>query len=185
MRRFLASTFVLTLFAMAFAGPPIDHELYCVTEVEPETVQQLIGVLSITEGGVRVALVDGAESFGCYVEGGFVKLILEDEPELTVEIEWRNGQPFVTVMDGEDPLDVGVVTVVVPQVAVDGMLNAQRLRAAAMERRQEAQAKREAAREGRVGDIGEGEDDEGDDADLTPGGPPADVPRGAGPGGRP
>ena len=175
MRKFLASTFVLTLFAMAFAGPPIDHELYCVTEVESETVQQLIGVLSITEGGVRVALVDGAESFGCYAEGGFVKLILEDEPELTVEIEWIDGQPFVTVMDGENPLDANLVTVVVPHVAIDGMLNAQRLRAAAMDRRQEAQAKREAAREGEYGESD----------DREPSGPPEGVPPVEAPGGRP
>ena len=177
MRKFLASTFFLTLFAVAFAGPPIDYELYCVTEVEPETVQQLIGVLSITEGGVHVALVEGAESFGCYAEGGEVgvgKLIVEGEPELTVEIEWIDGQPVVTVMDGEESL-VDLVTVVVPQVAIDGMLNAQRLRAAAMDRRQEAQAKREAAREGEYGESG----------DREPSGPPEGVPPVEAPGRRP
>ena len=169
MRKFLASTFVLTLFAMAFAGPPIDYQLTCGEGDEAI----LIGVLSLTEGKVHVALVAGAECADSTFE-------LKPDNALTVAIDWTQSPPTISVtIYGGDAAPEDVALVIVPQVAIDGMANAQRLRAAAMEMRQEAYAKREAAREGRVEDVGEGEEDD------APAGPPADVPRGDGTGGPP
>jgi len=170
MRKFLASTFVLALFAVAFAGPPIDYELLCETGVAPDAVQQLIGVLSLTEGGVHVALVaevvcDGADVIVSGPVGA---------PEIGVIVDWDTDPPTVTVtIDEADADEVNLV--VVPQVAVEGMLNAHRLRAAAMEMRAEAEARRDAARAG--------EHDESDDRESS--GPPAGVPPVAPPGGRP
>jgi len=196
MRRILAGVFVLTLLAVALAAPPIDYELTCGEGGE------LIGVLSLTEGKVHVALVaeavcDGVDVFVSGPDGA---------PEIGVIVDWDTDPPTVTVTVDEAEAD-DVDLVVVPPVAVDGMLNAQRLRAAAMERRaeamerhaeamekrEEAYARREAAREGRAWDGEDGE--EGDDPpagppeDLPPGdrpgGPPAVLPPVEGPGGRP
>jgi len=174
MRKFLASTFVLALFAVAFAGPPIDYELFCETEVDPVPVQQLIGVLSLTEGGVHVALVEGASC----AEGDIV-VIGPDSASVVVEVEAWDAEPLVvtvTIFDGDVAVEADVVNlVVVPQVAVDGMLDAHRLRAAAMLLRDEAAARRDAARAG--------EYDAFDDREAS--GPPAGVPPVAPPGGRP
>jgi len=194
MRKILAGTFVLTLLAVAFAGPPIDYALTCGEGGE------LIGVLSLTEGKVHVALV---EDFVCDGVDVFV-VGPEGAPAVAVEVDWDT-EPPITVTIGDEP--VGAVDlVVVPQVAIDGMENAQRLRAAAMEMRAQAEARREAAREGHAGDGEHGESGErgpagppegmppvevpADPSDGEPpadaaDGPPADVPPGGGPGGRP
>jgi len=170
MRKFLASTFVLALFAVAFAGPPIDYELFCGEDGE------LIGVLSLTEGKVHVALVaevvcDGVDVFVSGPDGAL---------EIALVVDWDADPPAVTVTINEVDADADDVDlVVVPQVAIDGMLNAQRLRAAAMEMRREA-AERGALDRDRVS-----WDDEGAPGDGEPGGPPADVPPGNGPGGPP
>ncbi len=177
MRKILATMFVLALVAAAFAGPPIDYELNCETPGDPDPVQQLVGVLSVTEGGLHVALIEGAESFGCVLDEGSVTLILEGEPTLTVAITWVDGQPVVEVKQGDEPLRIDLV--VVPQVAIDGMLTAQRLRAAAMEMR------REAAERGETDRDRTSWDDEGAPGSGEPGDPPVDVPPGDGPGGPP
>ncbi|MFO8150240.1 MAG: hypothetical protein R6T93_08085 [Trueperaceae bacterium] len=172
MRKLLASTFVLALLAVAIAAPPIDYELTC--------GEDLIGVLSLTEGKVHVALVEGAGDVECDAVDGVVVFIFEEDPELTVMIEWGDGQPVVTVENGAGLLDVDLI--VVPQVAIDGMLDAQRLRAAAMEMRREAAERGETDRDRDRSSW----DDEGAPGDGEPGGPPADVPPGDGePGGPP
>jgi hypothetical protein len=173
MRKFLASTFVLALFAVAFAGPPIDYELFCETEVDPVPVQQLIGVLSLTEGGVHVALVEGASC----AEGIVVVPGPDSAPVVLVEVEDWDAEPLVvmvTIGEVDDAVEADVV-VVVPQVAVTGMLNAHSLRAAAMLLRDEAAARRDAARAG--------EHDASDDREAS--GPPEGVPPVAPPVGRP
>ncbi len=160
MRRILAST--LALFAVAFAGPPIDYELTC---GEGGT---LVGVLSLTQGKVHVAFVAGSV---CDVD--VVVTGPDAMPAIEVVVRWGTDPLGVTVtIDGADAAidDVDVVTVMVPAVAVDGMLDAQRLRAAALERRAEAQAQRDATREGR----GRGDDD-GEDGDVR-WGPPSGLP---------
>lgn len=168
MRKILAITFVLALFAVAFAGPPIDYELTC------GEAGDLVGVLSLTEGKVRVALVEGfvCDGVDVFVVGP------EGAPAITVTATWAMDPPAITVT--VDAVYAEVVTlVVVPPVAVDGMLNAQRLRAAAMEMRQQGAERGELDRD-RVS-----WDDEGAPGDGEPGGPPADVPPGDGAGGPP
>ncbi len=171
MRKLLASTFVLALLAVAIAAPPIDYDLTC--------GEELIGVLSLTEGKVHVALVEGAS---CETEDGVVVVVPEGAPEISVDVVWATEPPTVTATVGEDDAEV-VDLVVVPQVAIDGMVDAQRLRAAAMEMRREAAERGEADRD-RIA-----WDDEGAPGDGEPGGPPADAPCddaiGDGPGGPP
>lgn len=181
MRKILISTFALALVAVAFAGPPIDYELTCGEGGE------LIGVLSLTEGKVRVALVAGfiCDGVDVFVSGP------DDAPEIAVTFDWDTDPLGVTVTIGAEATttdDVDVV--VVPPVAVDGMLNAQRLRAAAMEqraeaiaKREEAHAKRDAAREGDTRGDQTGED--GDHGDQPTLGPPESLTPGERAGGSP
>jgi hypothetical protein len=168
MRRILAGTFVLTLLAVALAAPPIDYELTC------GEAGELIGVLSLTEGQVHVALIEGAS---CDAEEG---IFVVGATEIGVEVKWGAEPLEVEVTLGEGDAEV-VDLVVVPCVAIDGMLDAQRLRAAAMEMRQEAAERGETDRDrDRIS-----WDDEGAPCDGEPGGPPADVPPGDGPAGPP
>ncbi|MFU8889554.1 MAG: hypothetical protein ACNA8N_13245, partial [Trueperaceae bacterium] len=135
MRRILAGTFALALLAVAFAAPPIDYELTCGED------GGLIGVLSLTEGKVRVALVEGAFcDEAVFVAGP------EGAPAIAVGIDW-DAEPL-EVEATVDEADAEVVDlVVVPEVAIDGMLDAQRLRAAAMEMRRQAAERGEAERD--------------------------------------
>jgi hypothetical protein len=169
MRRILAGTFVLALLAVAIAGPPIDYEIYCGEGGE------LIGVLSLTEGKVHAALVEGAECLGEVVVKG-----PDDAPEISVAVNWEPEPPTATAAVDEGEPEV-VDLIVVPEVAIDGMLNAQRLRTAAMEMRREAAERGETDRDRDRSSW----DDEGAPGDGEPGGPPADVPPGDGPGGPP
>jgi hypothetical protein len=169
MRKLLASTFVLGLFAMAFAAPPIDYELTCGDD--------LIGVLSLTEGKVHVALVEDA-----FCDVDLVVKGPDDAPTVSIEIEdWEAESLEVDVTIGvdEDAVEADVVDlVVVPAVAIDGMLDAQRLRAAAMEMRREAGERGETERDRDRSSW----DDDGAPGEGEPGGPPADVPPGDGTG---
>ena len=171
MRNILAAMLVLVLFAAAFAGPPVDYELNC-GEGDGAI---LIGVLSLTEGKVHVALL---EDFVC--EGVDVVVVGPDlEPEVVVLVD-LDAEPPVTVTIDAAPVPVeDVDLVVVPQVAIDGMLTAQRLRTAAMEMRREAAERGETDRD-RIA-----WDDDGAPGDGEPGDPPVDVPPGDGPGGPP
>lgn len=167
MRKLLASTFVLALFAMAFAGPPIDYELTCGAGGE------LVGVLSLTEGKVHVALVEGASC-----DDVLSVVAPEGAPAISVEVDWEAEPPTATATVDDVAAEV-VDLVVVPEVAIDGMLDAQRLRAAAMEMR------RVAAERGETDRDRSSWDDEGAPGDGEPVGPPADVPPGDGAGGPP
>ena len=189
MRRILASTFVLALLTVALAAPPIDYELTC-GEGGP-----LVGVLSLTEGEVHVALVEGVV---CQEDVDVFAVVPEGAPTVEVTVDWTAEpiEPVVEVEGEERSIDL----VVVPQVAVDGMLTAQRLRAAAMEMRREAAERGETDRDrdraswdddGAPGDgePGDPPDDapHGDGTGEGPSGPPEDVPpgEGQGPGSRP
>jgi hypothetical protein len=135
MRKILAGTFVLALLAVALAGPPIDYELTCGEDGE------LIGVLSLTEGKVHVALVEDAKCDVTLVVKG-----PDDAPAISVAVNWDAEPP--TAMAAVDEVDVEVVDlIVVPEVAIDGMLTAQRLRTAAMEMRREAAERGETDRD--------------------------------------
>ncbi|MFO8150691.1 MAG: hypothetical protein R6T93_10360 [Trueperaceae bacterium] len=174
MRKLLASTFVLALLAVAIAAPPIDYDLTCGDE--------LIGVLSLTEGKVHVALVEGASC-----AGGAILVEGPEVPAVSVEVDDWDAEPLVihvTIGVDDDAVEADDVDLVmVPEVAIDGMLDAQRLRAAAMEMRREAAERGETDRD-RIA-----WDDEGAPGDGEPGGPPADAPCddaiGDGPGGPP
>ena len=194
MQRILTSLFALSLFGLALAAPPADYELTCVPgDVEADVV--LLGVLSVTEDGVKVALVDGVVCTEPDV------IVVSPDGAVDVEIVWGDEDPVVTVylIDGEtESLYEGELVVdVVPLVAVEGMQGAHHNRAAAMERREAAQEERtvglERAREvageraqGRP--FQDGGDDDIDDVDDDldqevegageAGGPPAGVPRG-------
>jgi hypothetical protein len=165
MRRILASTFVLGLLAVALAAPPIDYELNC--------GEELIGVLSLTEGKVHVALVEGASC-----DGVLSVEIPDGAPAIAVEVDWSTEPPTATATVDDVAAEV-VDLIVVPDVAIDGMLTAQRLRAAAMEMR------REAAERGETDRDRTSWDDEGAPGEGEPAGPPDDAPRGDGPGGPP
>lgn len=170
MRKLLASTFVLALLAAAIAAPPIDYELTC--------GEDLIGVLSLTEGKVHVALVEGAS---CEAEEGVTVWAPEGAPAISVEVDWEAEPPTATASVDDVAAEV-VDLVVVPEVAIDGMLDAQRLRVAAMEMRREAAERGETDRDRDRSSWG----DDGAPGDGEPGGPPADVPPGDGePGGPP
>lgn len=189
MQRILTSLFTLSLLALglALAAPPVDYELTCVPDdVEADVV--LLGVLSVTEDGVKVALVDGVT---CEAPDA---IVVSPEGAVTVAIDWTGEDgPVVTVSvfddeSGEyvefvDGVDGEQVVDVVPLVAVEGMQGAHRNRAAAMERREAGQEERtvglERARErageraqGRPfqddpnGDLDEDVDEDLDDEDL-------------------
>lgn len=146
MQRILTSLFTLSLLGLALAAPPVDYELTCVpADVEADVF--LLGVVSVTEDGVKVALVDGVTCEAPDV------IVVSPDGAVIVDVDWSGDEgPVVTVSvfdeatggyaefidgaDGEQVLDV------VPLVAVEGMQGAHRNRAAAMERRESAEEER-------------------------------------------
>ena len=113
-------SFMLT--SMATAQPPIDHVLLCGDEV--------IGVLSIVDGEVHAALVEGAtceagELFAVAGEVEYAVTLTIDDDGVLIEVS-------IELEADADPMTAEAA--VVPQEALDGMLKARENRAAAFER---------------------------------------------------
>ena len=172
MKRTLFTLMFLATFGMALAGPPVDVQLVC---GEGEDAP-LVGVASLVEDQLHVALIDGALEAcvdGVYGVTGGATLF-------TVNYTLLDGiVDDVQVVFDEESTDVPSITFAeVPEVAVEGKLGAQQNREAASERATQA---RERATEHR-GDppVDEpAEDDSGEDdgeAAEDGDGPPADLP---------
>ncbi len=170
MKRTWISAAFLVLAGMALAQPPVDYELYCGEGDEAP----LIGVASVTADHVHVALLAGATCDDIVVapEAGFTVAIAAD----------ALGDATVTVAFDDPEVDAEVTVNQVPQVALDGMLGAHKLRAAAMERAAWGQARSEERSAGRPLDVDDAENEpEGEDAGPpAEAGRPADLPAGAG-----
>lgn len=176
MKRSLIGTLLLTVFGMAFAGPPVDYQLTCDVEVTPV----LVGVASLVEDQLHVALIAGALE-ACpvvddlYVVSGFLAGAETASFQLTFDMDGlMAGVAFVD--DPEYAPDVNVE--VVPEEAVAGKLGAQQNRAEAFARAQEAHERAQERAGGPGGDDDEGPEGEGEDEGE------GDVP-GAGAPGRP
>ncbi len=174
MKRTLFTLMFLATFGMALAGPPVDVQLVCGTDEDAA----LVGVASLVEDQLHVALIDGALeacTAGVYgvVDGATVftvSYLLVDGVVDDVQVVFEEDSTY------EPALTYGEV----PEVAVEGKLGAQQNRAMARERATQA---RERAAEHAGGpnmdapdDGGDGEEEEveadGEDHD----GPPADLP---------
>ena len=113
-------SFMLT--SMATAQPPIDHVLLCGDEV--------IGVLSIVDGEVHAALVEGAtceagELFAVAGDVEYAVTLTIDDDGVLIEVS-------IELEADADPMPAEAV--VVPPEALDGMLKARENRTAAFER---------------------------------------------------
>lgn len=168
MQRILVGIFTLALLGAAMAGPPVDYELFC-DEVDDASV---IGVLSITEGKVHVALLADVACDTVIVAAP------DGAPDVAVTLTADDEGLVVGVWIDTEPYAGELSVQVVPQVALDGMLTAQRLRHAAMTA---AQANQERARE-RVEERREGTPPEDAPAYGAPGrGAPDEAPGPRGP----
>lgn len=156
MKRCLISTMLLAVFGLALAGPPVDVPLVC-GEAEDAPI---VGVASLVEDQLHMALT--AEALEACTEG--VYGVVDGEPAFIVTYTLDNGVlANVQVAFTTDPAATPSVSyAIVPEVAVEGMLGAQRNRAAAFERSTQA---REQAREQ--------DRDPADDATATAPGAPA------------
>lgn len=172
MKRTLITLMLLTLFGMALAGPPVDVRLVC---GEGEDAP-LVGVASLVEDQLHVALIDGALEActdGVYgvADGATVfamSYTLVDGVLTDVDVAYEDAAYAPTLTYAE-----------LPEVAVEGKLGAQQNREAAFERAAEARARAEERRGGPPadGDDEPSEDeDEGEEAEEEAGGPPADLP---------
>ena len=174
MKRTLLTLMFLATFGMALAGPPVDYQLVCGTGEDAP----LVGVASLVEDKLNVALIDGA--LEACIDG--VYGVANGTTAFTVSTTLEDGVlTDVQVVFDEDPEYVPAMTYTeVPQVAVDGKLGAQQNREAARERATEARARAEERARGKhldvPGDGGDGEEEEaeadGEDGD----GPPAELP---------
>lgn len=170
MKRTLIITTFLVLFGMALAGPPADVQLLC---GEGEDAF-LVGVASLVEDQLRVALIDGAlEACTDGVYG-----VADGATVFTVSTTVVEGViTDVQVAFDADPEYAPTLTYVeLPEVAVQGKLGAQQNRDAAFHRAAEARARASEHAGGPPADVpgtDEGEDEEETDAEH--GGPPADL----------
>lgn len=172
MKRTLFTLMFLATFGMAFAGPPVDVQLVCGTGEDPA----LVGVASLVEDQLHVALIDGALE-EC-TEG--VYGIADGATVFTVSYTLEDGVVTdVQVVFDADPAYAPTLSYAeVPQVAVEGKLGAQQNREAAFERATQA---RERAPEHAGGPsvdapADDGEEDEAEADGEERGGPPADLP---------
>ncbi len=170
MKRTLMTTLFLTLFGMALAGPPVDVRLVC---GEGEDAP-LVGVASLVEDQLHVALIDGAleactEGVYGVTDGATVFTLsytLVDGAIADVDVAYEDAAYEPTLTYAE-----------VPEVAVEGKLGAQQNREAAFERAADARARAEERRGGPPADgDDEPSEDEAEEADEEAGGPPADLP---------
>ncbi len=174
MKRVLLTLMCLTTFGMAVAGPPVDVQLVC---GEGEDAP-LVGVASLVEDQLHVALIEGA--LDACADG--VYGVADDATVFTVSFVVVDGVlDDVQVVFVADPEFVPALTYAeVPEVAALGKLGAQQNRAMAHERATQA---RERAAEHAGGPIMNAPDDgadgeeeeveaEGEEGD----GPPADLP---------
>lgn len=175
MKRTLITATFLALFSMAFAGPPVDVQLTC---GEGEDAP-LVGVASLVEDQVHVALIDGA--LAACVDGVFAVADGATLFTVTYTVDPDSGAITDVQVAFDDPDDLPELTYQeVPEVAVEGKLGAQQNRAAARERAAEARAHADERGDGPPaharggGDDEEEEEEDEDVEDEASDGPPAD-----------
>jgi hypothetical protein len=180
MRTFL-STVLLAAVGVAAAAMPVDYQLVC---GEGEDAY-LVGVASLVEDQLHVALIDGA--LETCVDG--VTGVTADGLSFSVEYTVEDGVvvdlQVVFEDEGDGAYAPNLTYEELPEVAVEGMLGAQQNRAEAQERAAEARENAEdnaeknaAENAGPPSDVpgGGDEEGEGEEEGEEPGGPPADLP---------
>ncbi len=160
MKRFLIGLLFLAAFGMALAQPPVDYQLSC--EIEGELT--VIGVVSIVEDNVRVAVLEGVMCDAVLVtpEGAPFEATLELEEGVLVVTLTFDDDYF------DDPESIEWTLDEVPQEALDGMLRAQKNRAMAMELRDAAQERAQERGAGMRPDLPEDDELEVDADDGPP-----------------
>ena len=187
MKRTLFTLMFLATFGMALAGPPVDYQLVCGTGEDAP----LVGVASLVEDQLHVALIDGA--LEACIDGAYG--VADGATVFTVSTTLEDGVVTdVQVAFDADPEYVPALTYIeVPQVAVEGKLGAQQNREAARERATEARARADERLGGPPMEVPRGGDDseeevveadEAADGGKKGNGPPADLPAPANPGRR-
>jgi hypothetical protein len=159
MKRILLGTLLLAAFGLALAGPPVDYQLYCV--VEDVAGDEPIGVASLVDDQLHVALIDGALA---ECEGTVVGMA-EGEPVFTVTVftfdESGELTDFQVAFTEDETLQPSTNAEELPAVAIEGMLGAQQNRADAFRMAEEARARGEEHAGGPPIDVpGEGDDEE-------------------------
>lgn len=160
MKRILLGILFLAAFGMALAGPPVDYQLYC--EVEGELGEGPIGVASLVEEQLHVALVDGALE-ACDVVDGFVTVAgypqgvdpTDPDTEASFFLTFDEAYAFVPDVDPQFETTIDEV----PQVAIEGKLGAMQNRAEAFQRAEEARARAKERAGGPPFDVPVGDDD--------------------------
>lgn len=183
MKRTLFTLMFLATFGMALAGPPVDVQIVCGTGEDAS----LVGVASLVEDQLHVALIDGAleacdENLGVYG-------IADDATVFTVSYTLEDGvvTDVQVAFDADPAYEPTLTYAEVPEVAVLGKLGAQQNRAMARERATQAHEQATQARERAaehaggpnmdVPDDGADGEEEEVEADGEEGdGPPADLP---------
>ena len=161
MKRLLLGILFLAAFGMALAGPPVDYQLYCEGDaITGEPIGEPIGVLSVTEDAMHVALEEGAECANAVL---FV-VVPEGESVVTVAVlDWTTDPPTVTetieTTEGEPETIDDIDLVEVPAVAIEGKLGAMQNRAEAFQRAEEARSRSEERAGGPPFDVPVGDDD--------------------------
>ena len=167
MKRTLITLMFLATFGVALAGPPVDYQLVCGEGEEAP----LVGVASLVDDQLHVALIEGAiEECDDGVYGVLdgetlftVSYFLDGEAD-DVQVEFYGTEYLPTLTYAE-----------VPDVAVEGMLGAHRLRQAAFERAAQAREQASEHAGGPPIDVPAGGDDReelaGDDPEM-----PVDLP---------
>jgi hypothetical protein len=132
MKRTLITLMSVAVFGMALAGPPVDVQLVC-GEAEDAPI---IGVASLVEDRLHLSVIDGA--LEACLDGVFgvadgttvftVAYTLEDGVASGVQVTFAEDEAYAPKLS----------YATVPEVAVEGMLGAQRNRAAAAERAAQA-----------------------------------------------
>jgi hypothetical protein len=172
MKRTLITTLFLTLLGLALAAPPVDVRLVC---GEGEDAP-LIGVASLVEDQLHVALIDGA--LEACTEG--VYGVADGATVFAMSYTLVDGELTDVDVAFEDAAYAPTLTYAqLPEVAVEGKLGAQQNREAAFARAEDARARAEERRGGPPadGDDDPSEDEDvGEEADEGAGGPPADGP---------
>jgi hypothetical protein len=187
MKRTLITLMSMAVFGMALAGPPVDVQLVCgETEDAP-----IIGVASLVEDQLHLSVIDGA--LEACLDGVFGVADGATVFTVTPLLDEAGAITDVQVTFAEDEAYAPSLSyATVPEVAVEGMLGAQRNRAAAQERAAQARDQaHERAGEAPFGEPSDGDQDRDRDRDQDcdptcdgdgPSGPPADLPAPANPG---
>ena len=175
MKRILIGLTFLAALGLAMAGPPVDYQIACLFEDEDAVV---VGVASVVDGQLHLAL---HAELAC--DGEIAIVDGEGTPLATLTWDEVDGWTIDEWLDEETAAPELASVVEVPWVAIEGMLGAQRNRAAAMERRAFGQAQAVERGLGIRPDVLDDEDEveiEIEDEDEDDDGPPVVLPGPAG-----